>query len=194
MVRPDWPGWEDQLREAVEEGAPAVRVYPAQWGLGPQHPALGELTHACAVAGLALHVTLRFEDMRQRHPMDSAGDVQAATLRGLARAVSGRDSSVLVVAGAGREIIEETHWGLTAAEQARVYYDFHWTWGPPEDHFGHLVRTIGPTRLAWSSWWPLRLTQQSAALIDLLPDDLRASVHARDFADGRSIAVSAYRR
>ena len=103
----------------------------------------------------------------------------------------GFKSAVMVVAGAGREVLEETHWGLTPAEQQRVFYDFHWIWGPPEDQFGHLVRTVGAARLAWSTWWPLRLSQQSRALVDLLPDDLRASVRASDFADGRSISACA---
>jgi hypothetical protein len=166
-----------------------VRAYPAQWGLGPRHPALSELALACGEAGLALQVTVRFEDLRQRHPLDNAGDVPAATLRGIARLVGSRCH--LVVAGAGRELIEETHWGLTPEEQRRVWYDFGWTWGAPEEHFAHLVRTLGAARLAWGSFWPLRLTQQCRSLIDLLPDDVRASAPYSAFADGGSIMRSA---
>jgi len=148
---------------------------------------LDELSAACAESGVVLHVTMRFEDLRQRHPLDVAPDVPAATLRGLARSQAGRPRAVLVAGGAGREVIEETHWGLTPDEQARVFYDFHWLWGPPEDQFGHLVRTMGPSRFAWSSWWPLRLTQQSKALVDLLPDDVNDGIV--DFADGRRISA-----
>ena len=191
MVRPDWPGWTAMLRDAVNAGAPAVRVYPAQWGLGPGHPALTELAFACGEAGVALHVTLRFEDLRQRHPMDSVGDVPAATLRALARMPGSRCQ--MVVAGAGRDIIEETHWGLTPPEQQRVFYDFGWVWGPPEDHFAHLVSTIGPERLAWSSWWPLRLSQQSQALVDLLPHRGSSPFATGTFADGRQIFEVAQR-
>lgn len=185
MVRPDWPQWEQQLREAVEQGAPAIRIYPSHWGLGPQHPALNELSLACAAAGLAMHVTVRFEDLRQRHALDSARDVSAATLRGLARLPGG---AVLVVVGAGRELIEETHWGLTPHEQARVFYDFHWVWGPPEDHFAHLLRTVGPSRFTATSWWPLRLTQQSRALIDLLPAAEQRVLEGSPLADGACIS------
>lgn len=189
MVRPDWPRWESTLQRAVSEGAPSVRAYPAQWGLGPQHPALAELALACGEMKVALHITVRFEDLRQRHPLDSAGDVSAALLRGIARLPESQCH--LVVAGAGRDLIEETHWGLTPGEQSRVWYDFGWLWGPPEDHFAHLVRTIGPERLAWGSFWPLRLTQQCAALVELLPDDLRDAVNVADFADGSQIATFA---
>lgn len=193
MVRPDWPAWEQELNTAVNEGAAAIRIYPAQWALGHSHPAVGELVNACAERGLPLHVTVRFEDQRQRHWLDTAGDVSAAFLRAIARqapTTSGAHA-VLVVAGAGRELIEEVHWGLTPDEHKRVFYDFHWVWGPPEHHFAHLVRTIGTGRLAHSSWWPLRLTQQYRALIALLPDDLYSPDISSEFADGRSISTLA---
>ncbi len=189
IVRPDWPGWETTLAEAVAEGAPAVRIYPAQWGLGPGHPALSELTLACGEVGVAIHVTVRFEDLRQRHPLDTAGDVPAAILRAMAR-IPGSKAQI-VVAGGSRELVEETHWGLTPEEQSRVWYDFSWIWGPPEDHFAHLVQSIGASRLAWSSWWPLRLTQQAAALVELLPPALRATTPDAAFADGRQITAAA---
>ncbi len=191
IVRPDWPGWTDMLRDAVNAGAPAVRAYPAQWALGPGHSAMADLAFACGEAGVALHVTIRFEDLRQRHPMDSAGDVPAATLRALARLAGSRCH--LVVAGAGRELIEETHWGLTPPEQQRVFYDFGWVWGPPEDHFAHLLETVGAERLAWSTWWPLRLTQQSRALVDLLPPHGPSPRSEPVFSDGRTIAEAAQR-
>ncbi len=189
IVRPDWPGWLATLTWAVEHGAPAVRIYPAQWGMVAENPRLRELALACGELGLALHVTVRFEDLRQRHFMDVASDVSAALLRGIARIPGSRCH--LVVSGAGRELIEETHWGLTPEEQSRVWYDFNWLWGPPEDSFAHLVRTLGAPRLTWSSYWPLRLAQQCRSLTTLLPDDLLANGAVESLADGRIIASSA---
>lgn len=189
VVRPDWPQWEGQLAEAVAEGAPAVCLHPTRWGLGEGHPALEELVHACVEAGVALHCPVRFEDLRQRHRLDAAGDLSAAFLRRLIRG-PGRRAAV-VVAGAGRELIEEVWWGLTAVEQARVWFDFHWIWGPPEDHFAHLVETVGSAHLAWSSWWPLRLSQQAGALVELLPEGARRRLAAEPLADGRAIARAA---
>lgn len=186
IVRPDWPRWEQMLQAAVNEGAPAVRAYPTVWGLPAGHGGMAELALACGEAGLALHLTVRFEDLRQRHPLDTAGDLSAAHVRHLARLAGSR--AHLVVAGAGRELIEETHWGLTPGEQTRVWYDWHWLWGPPEDHFAHLVRTIGADRFAWSSWWPLRLTQQAQALVDLLPAHPDGASAAWPFAHGASIS------
>ena len=169
-IRPDWPGWEIALRDAKAAGAPAVRAYPAQWGLGPHDPRLRELAIAAGELGLRLVLTVRFEDLRQRHPLDVAGDLSAATVRSLARA---SEAVRLVVTAAGREMIEEVHWGLTPAEQQRVLWDIAWIWGPPEDHLAKLFRTIGPERFVFGSQWPLRLVQAPLANLDLLPDDLR---------------------
>jgi hypothetical protein len=174
-IRPDWPAWRDALRRASDEGAPAVRVYPPQWGLGPHDAQLRELSLAAGEQGMATLLTVRFEDLRQRHSMDSAGDLSAAAVRSLARA---GDAVRLVVTAAGREMIEEVHWGLTDAEQRRVFWDISWIWGPPEDHLAKLFRTIGSSRFVFGTQWPLRLTQTPRATLDLLPDDVRGAALA----------------
>jgi predicted TIM-barrel fold metal-dependent hydrolase len=174
-VRPDWPGWERQLREAVDRGAPVVRAYPPQWGLGPGDRSMHDLAAACGEAGLVLLLTVRFEDLRQRHWMDAAGDLGAAAIRALARQ---RGGAQLVVAGAGRELVEEVTWGLTLAERERLWWDFSWVWGPPDDHLATLFRTIGADRFVFGTGWPLRLTQNPSANLDLLPDELRPAALA----------------
>jgi hypothetical protein len=170
VVRPDWPRWEHTLREVVEQGAPAVRAYPMHWGMGAHDPSMRALALACGEFQVPLLLTVRFEDLRQRSPLDVAGDLSAAHVRSLARA---GQHVRLVVAGAGKEFLEEVHWGLTPDEQRRVYWDFAWIWGPPEDHFAHLIQTVGAERFVYGTHWPLRLTQNSRANLDLLPESLR---------------------
>lgn len=168
-VRPDWPGWEQALRRVVEQGAAAVRAYPPQWGLPAGSGAMSALAAACADAGMPLLLTTRFEDSRQRHWMDGAGDLSGAAIRAIARVPRAR----LVVTAASRELVEEVHWGLTAEERARVWWDISWIWGPPEDHLAKLFRSVGSDRFVYGTMWPLRLTQTPAANIALLPDDVR---------------------
>jgi hypothetical protein len=170
VVRPDWPHWERSLRDLVEQGATAIRAYPMHWGMGPHDTQLRALALACGESGMPLVLTVRFEDLRQRSPLDVAGDLTAAHVRALARAGS---SVRLVVTGAGREILEEVHWGLTPDEQQRVHWDFAWIWGPPEDQLAHLFRTVGAERFVYGTHWPLRLTQNPRANLDLLPPELR---------------------
>ncbi len=168
-IRPDFPGWEGALARATDAGAVAVRLYPPQWRLGAEHAALHELATACGERRLPVILTVRFEDLRQRHPLDTAGDVSGATIRALARA---GDRVRLIVCAAGKDLIEEVHWGLTPAEQARVVWDISWIWGPPEDHFAKLLRTMGADRFVFGTQWPLRLVQAPRANLELLPDDV----------------------
>jgi hypothetical protein len=137
-IRPDWPLWDRAVNVAAAAGAPAIRAYPPQWGMGPHDGAMRELALAVGERGMALVLTVRFEDLRQRHAMDTAGDLSAAAIRALARAGA---SVRLVVTAASREMIEEVHWSLTADEQRRVFWDISWIWGPPEDHLAKLFRT-----------------------------------------------------
>ena len=78
-----------------------------------------------------------------------------------------------MVTAAGREMIEEVHWGLSPEEQQRVVWDTSWIWGPPEDHLAKLFRTIGSGRFVYGTQWPLRLTQNARANLALLPEDVR---------------------
>jgi len=183
-IRPDWPRWEHALRAARDAGAPAIRAYPAHWGMGPHDPSMRELAVAAGEQGMALLLTVRFEDLRQRHALDVAGDLSAAAVRSLARA---GDAVRLVVTAAGREMIEETHWGLTPAERARVFWDISWIWGPPEDHLAKLFTTIGTERFVFGTQWPLRLTQSPRANLDLLPPNLAGA----RLADASTICAAA---
>ncbi|HEX6052037.1 MAG TPA: hypothetical protein VFZ21_22365 [Gemmatimonadaceae bacterium] len=171
-VRPDWPKWERALGDLVDRGVPAVRAYPPQWGLSPDDASMRALCGACGEAGITLVLTARFEDLRQRHWMDTAGDLSAAAIRAVAR---GNTHSRIVVLAAGRGLIEEVHWGLTPAERGLVFWDISWLWGPPEDELALLFRSIGAERFVYGSGWPLRLAQTPRANLALLPDDLRGS-------------------
>jgi hypothetical protein len=185
-VRPGWPGFEDAVRGFAKEEIPAIRCYPMQYGIGANSPWLRELAEVCGAARVVVQLTVRFEDLRQRHPLDTAADLTAAHIRSIVRA----DPRVYVtVSGAGRDLIEETHWSLTPSEQARLFWDWAWVWGPPEDHFAHLIRSIGADRFVFGGYWPLRLIQAPLATSELLPGDLPAPT----FATGDSIVAAARR-
>lgn len=168
-VRPDWPDWERSIASVIDRGARAIRAYPPQWGLGADDPSMRSLCGACGEAGVPLVLTARFEDLRQRHWMDTAGDLTAAAIRAVAR---GNRRTRIVVCSAGRGTIEEVHWGLTPEEREMVFWDISWIWGPPEDELAHLFRTIGAKRFVYGTAWPLRLAQTPRANLALLPDDV----------------------
>jgi hypothetical protein len=168
-IRPDRKGWERALSGAAESGAAAIRAYPAHWEMKSDDRSLRDLALAAGVLRLPLILTVRFEDLRQRDARDTAGDLAPQVVRTLARAGSGVR---LIVSAAGKDFVEEVHWGLTPEEQRRVVWDIGWIWGPPEDHLAKLFRTVGSERFVFGSQWPLRLVQSPFANLELLPDSL----------------------
>jgi predicted TIM-barrel fold metal-dependent hydrolase len=169
-IRPDWPHWESALAATHSMGARAIRAYPPQWGMSAHDSSLAHLAGACGELGVPLVLTTRFEDVRQRSPLDVAPELSGAHIRAIVRA-SPRVS--VVVTSAGRALIEETHWGLTPEERARLRWDISWIWGPPEDDLAHLLLTIGAGHFLFGSGWPLRLMQSPLANLELLPRDAR---------------------
>jgi hypothetical protein len=155
-----------------------------QWALAPGDGSMARLGAACGEAGLVLLLTVRFEDLRQRHALDVAADLTAAHVRAIARMPHAPHT---IVTNAGRELVEEIVWSLTEPERARLWFDFSWIWGPPEDHLATLFRTMGASRFVFGTGWPLRLTQAPSANLALLPDDLRDVA----LMDGDAIARSA---
>jgi predicted TIM-barrel fold metal-dependent hydrolase len=165
-VNPLWPEWEAELDSAVRRGIVGVRAYPPQWAASDP-AAIAGLTIACARRNVALVFTTRFEDARQRHWMDAAPDLGAATVREAARSHEG---ARVVLTCAGRPLIEEIHWSLTPAERERVWYDISWIWGPPQNDLVHLLTNIGASRFLFGTMWPMRLVQTPFANMELLPE------------------------
>jgi hypothetical protein len=169
VIRPDWPGWSDALHALAAQDPAAIRAYPQLWGFAPGDGRLAELAASCQSLGLPVVLTARFEDLRQRHPLDQSPDLSAAHVRELARAGTG---ARLIVTAAGREMVEEVHWGLTPAEREHVLWDISWLWGPPTDDLSHLLRTIGANRFVYGTMWPLRLAQTPRANLALRDADV----------------------
>jgi predicted TIM-barrel fold metal-dependent hydrolase len=182
-VHPGLRGWEETLSDAASRAAPAVRCDPGHYGLDPHGDAMRVLVAACGAAALPLMMAVRLEDGRQRHPLDIAPELSAATVRALLRS----DADVrLVITHADRAFIEEVHFGSTVEEAKRVYWDISCLWGPPEDHLATLITTVGVDRFVFGTGQPLRLPETSVAKLDLLDvsDGQRQAIESGNVRDG----------
>jgi predicted TIM-barrel fold metal-dependent hydrolase len=99
----------------------------------------------------------------------------------------------ILVTHADRPFVEEVHFGSTADEARRTWWDICWIWGPPEDHLEALIRSIGPSRFVFGTGQPLRIPENAVAKLDLLdldPADRQAieSGNAAVACGGRSRA------
>jgi len=184
-IHPGLPGWTRDLELAAQVGAPAVRVYPMHQGLDPAGEEMTEAVAAAAAAHMPMLLTIRFEDLRQRHALDAVPDLPASAVRSLART---DDRSRIVVPHAGRGFIEEVHFGLTRKEARRVLWDITWLWGPPDNELKALVQSVGAERFAFGTAMPLRIPDAAPAKLDLAglsPED-RAGIECANL--GRWLA------
>jgi predicted TIM-barrel fold metal-dependent hydrolase len=164
-VHPGLPHWEEDLAQAADDGAVAVRADPGFLGLAPTGADILRLTAAVGALGIPLLAAVRLEDGRGRHPLDVAPDLPPWAVRAWLRH---HPDLRVVITHADRGFIEEVHYGSTPAEAARVWWDVSWVWGPPDDHLAHLLATIGPYRFLFGSGQPLRLPETPLARLDLL--------------------------
>ncbi len=174
-VNPEQAAWQDDVNHALDRAAPAVRMYPGYQGISDTGPEMRVAAVTAATAGLPVVLTVRFEDARQRHPLNTAPELTAAGIRTLARL----DEQVrLVISHADRALVEEVHFGLTSAEAQRVLWDIAWVWGPPEDHLAHLVRVVGAERFVLGTGLPLRLGEAAVTKLELsdLPEEVRRGI------------------
>ncbi|MGD8726838.1 MAG: amidohydrolase family protein, partial [Gemmatimonadales bacterium] len=172
-INPELPRWQDDLNEAFEMGAPAIRLFPQHQGIPPDGDAMRVVIAAAAAAAVPVHLSVRLEDVRQRHPLDTAAELPAAAVRALVRS---DDETRVIVANADASYIEEVHFGLTEAEAQRVLWDIGWIWGPPEDQLARLLGTLGHERFVFGTGMPLRVPDVAVARVELL--DLTPSERA----------------
>ncbi len=180
LLHPGLPGWRQDLERALDEGSPAIRLFPQYQGLDPAGPSVRAAFAALGQAGVPAVLTVRLEDGRQRHPLDVAGDLPAAAVRALIRSAP---TAKAIVTHADRPFVEEVHFGLTPDEAARVMWDISGLWGPPEDHLRLVLETIGDDRFVLGTGMPLRIPDAAFAKLDLLD----VSSDAREGILGRTL-------
>jgi hypothetical protein len=176
-IHPGLPGWRRDLDDAKGAQCPAVRIYPMHQGVRPDGETVTDAVVAAGALGLAVVLTVRFEDVRQRHPLDTTPDLPPSAVRALARA----DQRVrLLVTHGGGAFVEEVHFGLTVEEASRVLWDISWLWGPPENELRKLVSTVGADRFAFGTGMPLRIPDAVPAKLDLaaLSSEDRAAIES----------------
>ena len=152
-------------RLIFEIGAPAIRLFPQYHGIELAGDEMRVAVAAAAVAGIPVILTVRLEDERQRHPLDTAPELPAASVRELIRS---DEQARVIVANANAAYVEEVHFGLTTAEAERVLWDLAWIWGPPENHMAKLIDTMGVQRFVLGTGMPLRIPETPFARLDLL--------------------------
>jgi len=103
-LNPAYAGWQRDLRECVDLGFKALRLYPIYHGYAIDSPECLSIVDAATEAGLPVSFTCRIEDARQRHWMDVIDNLDPE--RGLALAEQRPNATFILleaILGWGRE-------------------------------------------------------------------------------------------
>lgn len=79
-VNPAFPGWERDLRDCVDMGFRAIRLYPYYHDYSLPGPEAAALLDAAAETGLPVSIPGRVVDVRQRHWMDVTENLAPADI------------------------------------------------------------------------------------------------------------------
>lgn len=116
VINPATPGWEDDLRQALEGGCQGLRLHPNYHRYDLTHPALRDLLAAAGQAGLPVALVHKVQDERLQHPLCQTPAVEMD----VAPLVAACPRAALLCLGVGQPFITQ-HRDLIAAGQ--VYVD-----------------------------------------------------------------------
>jgi len=83
-LNPAYAGWERDLNRCIEQGFSALRLYPTYHNYPLDGPEARAIAGAAVEAGLPISIPCRVEDIRQRHWMDAAENVEPMAVVALA--------------------------------------------------------------------------------------------------------------
>ena len=83
-LNPAYAGWQRDLKECVDLGFKALRLYPIYHGYSIESPECLAIIDAATEAGLPVSFVCRIEDVRQRHWMDVVDNLDPERVLALA--------------------------------------------------------------------------------------------------------------
>lgn len=159
-INPTYALWEKDYKQAIEEGAAALRIYPEyqNWDI-LDHSAF-ELYEACRKDKLPIILTAEIEDIRQRHFMDNPRDWLGGEVRQLIEHIDGLK---ILVVNARADRMREIALTLPSQKRKQVFFDISAVWGPFVDDIALCVNQIGAAQFVFGSHASLK-TPETAVM------------------------------
>lgn len=164
-LNPAYPGWERDLRQCCEQwDMRGVRLLPQHHRYALTGPECLELVQAASGRGLHLAIPVRLEDRRQRHWMDTSGEVSLAEIAALACACP--EAEILVLEALGVENSPFVRDPSLAG--ARVCFEFSRMATVLQASIPKLLEALGPGRLVFGTGMPLKYAGPALLKLELL--------------------------
>jgi predicted TIM-barrel fold metal-dependent hydrolase len=176
-LNPTFPGWERDLQQCCQEwDMRGLRLFPSHHRFSLASPQSLDLLRAAAAHGLHVAIPLRLEDRRQRHWMDSAGEVSLSEIANLARACP--EARIVVLEAIG---VENSPFVCDPSlHSARVWFEFSRMATVLQRTIPMLLERLGAKRLLFGTGMPLKIPGPAVLKLELLdaPAEVKAQLAA----------------
>lgn len=147
-INPQYAQWEKDYKQALQEQAAAIRVYPEYQNWNLLDRCALELYEACREDKLPVILTAEIEDIRQRHFLDRPSDWLGGEVR---RLIQQTDGLKVLVVNAKAERMREIALTLPNQPRKQVFFDISAIWGPVLDDIALCVEQIGVSQFVFGS-------------------------------------------
>jgi predicted TIM-barrel fold metal-dependent hydrolase len=180
-LNPAYPGCAQDLRQCCEEwGMRGLRLFPAHHRFSLASAECHELVAAATERGLHVAIPSRLEDRRQRHWMDTVGEVKLSEIAELARACPRAEIVVLEAIGVENSPFVRD----SSLAGARVRFEFSRMATVLQQTIPLLLERLGAQRLVFGSGAPLKIPGPAVLKLELLkvPAEVKAQLAADNMA------------
>jgi predicted TIM-barrel fold metal-dependent hydrolase len=163
-LHPAYAGWQDDLRQCVEEwGMAGLRLYPSYHRYDLAGETAAALLAEAERRRLPVSIGCAFEDPRQRHPMDTAPDVAEHDIGPAVRRFPGVTFLVTNAPLTTMEMVVHH-----APDQDNVHFDTSAVTGPLADTLQRADALLGERRLLLGSHAPFKYPEVARLRLQFL--------------------------
>jgi len=166
-INPAYAGWQRDLKECVDRGFKALRLYPLYHGYSMEGPETLAVVDAAAEAGLPVSFQCRVEDLRQRHHMDVVDNLDPDRVLKLAEQRP-NTTFILVEALLGYPRDSEMWKRMHALP---IYVEFSRMSSVLEKNIEIMVGALGPDRVLLGTGFPFKTPSPAFLKLQCLKAD-----------------------
>lgn len=166
-INPAYAGWQRDLKECVDRGFKAVRLYPIYHGYSMEGPETLAIIDAATEVGLPVSFQCRVEDVRQRHHMDVVDNLDPE--RVLKVAEQRPKATVILVEGLPSYPRNSDTWKRMHA--LPFYVEFSRMSSVLEKGIEIMVGALGPDRVLLGTGFPFKTPSPAFLKLQCLKAD-----------------------
>jgi predicted TIM-barrel fold metal-dependent hydrolase len=169
-VNPTYAGWQEDVVRCHEElGMRGIRVYPYYHGYSLGDKCCAELLAVAGERSLPVAISLRMEDRRQRHWLDTAEDLEPTEVVEVVLRFPG--TSFMILNGKGDSAVWAPLRGANVVIGISRLSNLRLRAPPGDDSLTGLIACLGADKLAFATGIPIKYADPALLKVEILEAD-----------------------